>query len=173
MHDEDKDHKLVGILEKDAPGAYQRLLKLFGEGEIIRLNNAYAASAARGGNIEYFARTTGASYNPRPGRICHILMAECAEENILVFEAAILACAPSDESLGSTLSPAAAERINLVLKLDKARHLHMLLASENETSAIFEDIRQTAAGGAAFSENQRLITMLQSWVKQYERRKDR
>lgn len=187
MHDETKDHQLIGIFEKDAPGAYGRLSKLFSGEELARLSQAYSLAADNRGNDEDFLRTTGASFNPLPGRICHILLTECGESGFLVFESAILACAEFEEAEAQRLPPAArdargffaagaapgtsaAERIGLALHLDRARHLHMLRASDDLITDIFEETRIVAERGAKFPENERLIVMLKSWATQYERR---
>lgn len=189
MHDHLDNTIHTGNFQSDAPGAYANLARIFSVDELSRLSRAYQTSADLGGISEHGTkRIKGASFNPRPGRICQILFKDCGETNCHVFEAAILACGDLPDDYSSEIlniakdaksfasAPAkqyslAAERIGLVLHLDQIRHLHMLEAGDDIKQGMLDLAMLALDCATTYPENSCARLMLETSIGHYGRRK--
>ena len=82
-----------GDLSFDSPGVWNMLKGAFLEPELAQIWCAYAVAAKLGAlDDKPVRRASGASFNPRPARLMHILLSEAAEKRAVVIAAAAFAC---------------------------------------------------------------------------------
>lgn len=147
-----------GDLAHDSPALFGALKRVFCDGDdshsnyIKLLEKVYSASVANGALEEVeLTREPEASYNPRPARVCQILLKEVGESDPAVLAAAMLCCAtrlPAHEivagshKLFSLVAEypkdvlSAVERVKLALLIDDIRHIHRSTRPRSEISRI-------------------------------------
>jgi len=135
----------LSSLQKECPGFYALLSKLFSLADASEIAGDYGQCAAVGANVEEgFEREEGVSFRPRIARIATILVKEAGIRDVPTVRAAIFACAAvrglpvecperrvremAAEALGARgeklLSPHA-YAIAAAVEIDTIRHLHM------------------------------------------------
>lgn len=150
-----------------------------------RYAQAFAHSCRSGGlNEGAIKRTPGASFNPRPARICQILLSESDERDSDVLCAAILIASHAQAPFASELERAAAflaearkfpyqesevsaeaERVALACHLDTLRHAHMCELSEEERARLRRETEQNYLARSLHRENSRLRTLIEACLK--------
>lgn len=175
-------------LKTCSPGLYSSLLDRFSSPWFSFLERAFEASVHIGG-LEHPAirRPPGASFNPRPARLCQLLLDDARERDPSILGAAMLAAsrapteAASDPALKgaaelaavalATTPPAsgtAAFRIWLAHSLDLLRHLHMSEMSPAQRIAFWRSI-QTAIPSTPPTGEERLSLLVSAWGERFER----
>lgn len=165
-----------------APGTYALLGRLSAVGVHPAYEIAYALSCANGGLDEGpIKRSAGASFNPRPARICQILLQECQERDFDTLSAGLLISSTAREPFPAPLQKAAiilsaarnffcsrdsvaapAERVALALHLDTLRHLHMSTATLGEIHAVLEATRSLLLDRALHDQSARLKILIRT-----------
>ena len=162
----------VGNLNLDAPGLVSALKMALPPEFVDLLGGVYAAAADLDGLVENpIKRGELDSFNPRPARVCQILLKEAKENDPVVLAAAMLSCAsslPVDELIGGsyalvnlskkfpTESSLASSRVVLALLIDQLRHVHMSSISRDEIDGIVKRAEQILSTRRDI-ENARLI----------------
>jgi hypothetical protein len=144
--------------------------------------------ADRGGLEESFVnREKGVNFNPKPARICQILLTESAFEDNEILLAALFMAAPIGDpkdlsvqlsntfSQAATLADTAQQVLNgsaphsaaeyalaLASALDEARHLHLTTLSAAQRCARAQDLARLLSFAAAFEGTERLCKLLQT-----------
>ena len=165
----DKGHMHTGDLKTDSPGILRSLKAFLTPIEIQEFSEAYLTSIQSGGNIENgLTRKENASYNPRPARICEILIKETKESRLEVLLAALYSCAPNC-TVTEDISKESSLCIALAITLDTLRHLHMTNLS-NKDKKIEIDLAKGLIGSAEDSTSAaRLCTMIKTSLKRLEK----
>jgi len=182
------DTPLASSLERTAPGLHRDLRALFGGGAVFEgLAVAYGAViGAIGPEAPEVRREEGASFNPRPARICHILLKDGGERRPEVLAAALASLTPhpgADTALVHTDTVKAVqsvlqggapdplpevERIVLAVALDEVRHLHMTSLDTPARLGVVKKIRTYLDGTPGAAENRRLIELVEHAVRRAE-----
>jgi len=181
----------IGELRSDSPGLYRTLLRRMGKEGFARVERAYA-EAARCGALEEapVLRDPGASFNPKPARICQILVAELSEFRELVLSASMLSCVSPEKMVPIPLlseeqavallvhewlsgkhrrsTSVVVERISLALKLDQLRHLHMTGLDLDGIRRVYSEVTMSLLPSVSYPENVRLKTLLETCVMRFE-----
>jgi len=151
---EDDPHNQLSF---DAPAIFRQLQIVVSETDAAYIGRAYALSALSGGLNEWpVIREAGASHNPKPARLLHILLNEGKVKDREILCAAVLACATrltAKQGIDFGMAYSLAERslevqaeeaivslktdhrlayLYLARKLDEIRHLHMTILSRAE-----------------------------------------
>jgi hypothetical protein len=162
----------------------------FQQSSIDTLSTAYRFSFENGGtNEQPIKREEGVSFNPRPARICQILLQDAQERDLQALCAALLVTLARIETVPPeelqqalevaqnarrflserTQVDACAERVALSYHLDNLRHLHMTdlplespRAALQRTSEILSRIQH--------EQNGRLSEMIKTSLRLMERR---
>ena len=158
----------TGDLKIDSPGILRTLRNFLTPPEIEEFAEAYLTSInSGGGNEEGLTRKEGASYNPRPARVCEILIKECKENRLEVLLAALYSCAPGC-NVTEDINKESSLCIALAITLDTLRHLHMSDLS-NKDKKIETDLAKGLLGSAEDSAPAaRLCTMIQTSLERLE-----
>lgn len=178
-----------GVLETDAPALWAALRRALPPGAPEELAGIYLAASKAGALSEQpVTREKGVSFNPRPARICQILIKECGESDTGVLAAAVLACCPEPLEVRSApptaREVAAAARagrskyripvteparsICMALFLDDIRHLHMASLEAGERARILA-AGSEIAGAALEGPAERLRKLIEASVERAER----
>ncbi len=176
--------------KSDSPGLYCLLLKVVSDSALVCLEEAYEVACLNGGKEEpRIRRPEGASFNPRPTRIAHILLTECQQNSGPVLGTAMLASCnmlPEGYEVGALRQehlwsikarewpqdeggPAFLEQIFLAVTLDTARHLHMMEISDSERDSFISHVRSDVIPSIKHPESRRLKTLLSAWAERHER----
>lgn len=180
-----------GTLSSDSPALFAKFKRIFKAEEIAKLEVCYKAAVRLGALEESpVKREKDASYNPKPARVCQILMQ--VNSSLEALEAAMLMCAsptkidltPGELSDATSLAkhalkefPSAYHRqdpriegLFLALKLDALRHLHMTSFTNEKIRALLVEIQKAILPNISHPENIKLKELLSSTVKKIERR---
>ena len=156
----------ASVILKRSPHLASALRRTLPAEEVTLLERAYDYAQATGGEEEVsFSRPAGQSYNPRPARVCLILLHDLSVRDARILQAGLVACGaeprgypspevaalavlalqPPDELRCSGAREAAA--IALALRLDLARHFHLMNEEAlrpflGETAAFLELARE-------------------------------
>ena len=173
----------TGALAQDSPALFRAINRLFSPIEADLMARLYSCAAQAGGLAEGpIVRAPMASFNPRPARLCKILLRECEERDIQVLAAALLLGAPSlavPPTAGEafnlveeyqkfrvgalrTQPSLKLERIHLAVLLDDLRHLHMTKLPIAQQESIVEDFESMYRNGAYNAENVPLLRSVMS-----------
>ena len=175
----------VEDLKLAAPAVHAALCRLDTEScdaSIFQL--AFLLSCQNGGLGEgTVRRTPGASFNPKPARICHILLNECRETRSEVLCAALLISSSAQPPFPSSLAAAGeileasrglfdnqegigapAQRVALAHHLDVLRHAHMSAFSNEEQRRLVECSKNILAKSFRHPENERLYVLIEAWL---------
>ena len=169
----------TGRLAQDSPAVMGAIRRIFSAEDVLLFESLYQAAALAGGLDEGpVLRIPNASFNPRPARICKILMREVKEQDMQVLGAALLLSLPEQipvepgfeqafqfahklrsfiEKPGYDTPHAIIERLHLAMLLDNLRHLHMTSLSPSEKEAVVESFEELYQSGCKFSENTPLL----------------
>ncbi len=171
-----------------SPGLYSSLLDRFSSPWFSFLERAFETSVRIGG-LEHPAikRPLGASFNPRPARLCQLLLDDARERDPGVLGAAMLAaCREPAQAMAapaplgdaaqlahtalSSPSPTSgpALRIWLAHTLDLLRHLHMTDTPPAEKIALWRAAQATIPAAPSANE-QRLCVLIAAWGERFER----
>lgn len=107
----------------------------------------------------HLGRTDGASYNPRPARVCQILIKEVHEREADILCAAMRRSVGLDDTLTPQPNEQSAERIALAIALDDVRHVHQL-ADPHSAQQILDRARVLLEGVLVAEQNSRLQLLL-------------
>lgn len=176
------------VFKERAPGLHWTIARTFGAEALLQFERCFALVASSGGfNEGNVVRPEGASFNPRPARLCHILFNESQERRAVVLQAAMLVTAqppkepPPDEfavpqelaeaALGyfrTNLDRPEAELIATALELDIVRHLHMSTLSPQDRTKTLERIRGQILPAIRHGNSARLKLMLEASVNRLQ-----
>ena len=180
-------------LASDSPSLWGSLQRRILDSDRAQLAEIYSLACAYGALSEGGVRREGgASFNPRPARICQILINECNESDPDVFAAAMLACCTSQPDF-QVASPAAVgwgvasrvirvqsgleiqfdetvARVLLALQLDELRHLHMTELSCVERQLLCGRVANLLPQIEESSSNRRLKMLVVAAIDRFERR---
>ncbi len=178
----------------DSPGVWDLLKRYLDDCEVEQVWKAYAVAAQLGALDDYpVKRIPGASFNPRPARLMHILISEAGERSAIVLGACALVCAPklADHSPTAGLTTAWELALKVIkwlaypeplLKndtaqlsqhhialasariLDDLRHLHMTSLSALEREKLISHHRNLIENLPAPDSLQRIYTLIKSAV---------
>ena len=143
-----------GDLAKDSPGLLGTLGTFLPKEDVSSLEDSYRKAASLGALNEFpIKRKEGASFNPRPARLCSLLLKEGELREVNTLSASFFL--PSDENKVEKIPPEEATLIksarslfeshplsehavllSLVWHLDLIRHLHMSSLSDQEKSEL-------------------------------------
>lgn len=180
-----------GILRIDAPKLFRELQRRLAGQSLIEIEQLYKKLGELGClNDQPIKREKGVSFNPRPARICQILISEVHEDKFNMFAAAHLMCANPDitiegykdaqlivdqaRSLLTIQSPSLmrefsmlSERIALAWRLDELRHIHM---SEIDSAKIEDLVCSTnnLLNSVDQIKNKRLIVLITTVLRRYQ-----
>lgn len=151
-----------GDLLEDAPGLHRLLTRKLTAVDQRHLECAYQAAVLIGaGEDAGLRRTEGASFNPKPARLCQLLLVELAIIDPVPLSAAFFCAAPVQESTMSkgqfeeeiklarqalvfpnldavALEETYVQELALALRLDLIRHVHMVADSAAEILALID-----------------------------------
>lgn len=150
--------------EQTAPGFAATVRRAFPPDAALAIAGVYAEVVARGGlESPTIHRPEGASFNPRPARICQILLAEGGVTSPDTVCAALWATI--GEVAECQLNPAW-PTIEAALALDEVRHLHMTAPDGAHRPAALARAERLCRDGAVYP---RLVTLLAHATARYER----
>lgn len=145
--------ELTGSIEDDAPALFSALTTILGPQAASNFSILYTKVAGASGLDEpKVTRSPDAGFNPRPSRLCTILIKDCRLHSSDVLAAAMSLCADADKFDESALSEfkeavsilrdtrsllrseyqdyhSVSLVLALVYQLDLLRHLHMMTLS--------------------------------------------
>ena len=166
---------LAALLRKRLPAA-----------EVQRIEELYHWAAEHGALVETGTkRGEGVSFNPRPARICQLLIVEGSRSQSRVLEAALLATAANEIDPPAEFKEAAqiaikvgeagpdstdldAFAISLCIALDSVRHLHMGADSLQRTATL-EHASALLSNSIACEKEPRLAQLLRGAIALQER----
>lgn len=175
----------TGNFEHDAPAAYAAFKRLFERLELKRLCNIYSLVFNGQGTREpEILREIGMSYNPKPARICHILMREVERRSAAELSSSMLSCLSAEkikqtppeiaklneiEDACQALDPTDSlnsasgfvKDLHLAHKLDFLRHLHMMNLDSATYTRKYQEIEHSIK---LLSSNSRLIELINSLI---------
>ena len=180
-------------LQRSAPGLYHAIRRSFSGGVIAQFEALYGATCDLIGKEDSTVyRPEGASYNPRPARICRILLEEFAAP-LEVLGSALGVLLPEDAALawgefpilradvvsgakarlngGREDIPPPGEAIALAVVLDAVRHLHMSQPESAHAEAVLSTAKLVLGGTKSGSEVSRLVTLVEQSIVRYESRR--
>lgn len=155
--------QLRGILELDSPQLFGTCKRTFAKDTCDLLAVVYHTVWAFGGCKEDTPRAAGVSYNPKPARICSLIIqdAECKDCDLLSI--AMFSCLDHEaiSSLHIQVDPSILKNASLIIDkvvppspylepvylahdVDTLRHLHLFKKTAEETKDILEGIHSRA-----------------------------
>jgi hypothetical protein len=180
-------------LQSSAPGLYHAVRRSFSGAVSAQFEALYGATCELIGKEDSTVyRPEGASYNPRPARICRILLEEfAAPPEVLgsalgvllpedaaidlgefpIVRADIVSGAKARLNGGRGDIPAPGEAIALAVVLDAVRHLHMSQPESARAEAVLNTARMVLGGMTSGSEVSRLVTLVEHALARYESRR--
>ena len=184
----------TGELKHDSPGLLGLVRQFLREDEVKQLAEVYCEACRCGAlNESSVVRQPGISYNPRPARICQILINECSEKGLRVLGAAMYACAARNGESGSAFVEEwqiasrvrmeisnyrdghrfelteVEEAIFLAVKLDELRHMHMTPLPEEHKRDVYRQVKEKLVPSIVHSSSSRLKALIESWLNRFER----
>lgn len=174
-------------LEQLSPSLYRALERCCEKKGLDLLVEAFEYAVAHGGCTEHgVRRSEGVSFNPRPARICQIVLTDCAERRPEFLAAALLvACNERSASqaledanalalqarifLESEHSESDCEHLALALLLDEFRHLHMTSLSSGQIRERLDWVKEKIFPRVKQPNSERLKVMLQATIDRLER----
>lgn len=177
---------LKGRLAEDAPGLFKDLSRLFDVGQCGYLSDCYRAAAKVGALEEApVVREDGVSYNPKPARVCSILLKECPRYPVRIYGCSFFAVLPqvrlvtvssqfqSEVAALSTMgditeAEPAIQNVYLSVFLDQIRHLHMTHFSDQRKRVEYEKAVAQLLEWEQLpisSEATRVLTLSKQWLK--------
>lgn len=130
----------TGDLKTDSPALFGELKRRFSIEEASRVSAEYTTCVSNGGlNEGLIVRDPEVSFNPRPARICLILLKELKEVSI----GELLEVLKLETLQQPTLT--ALPSVKLALIVDELRHLHMTKLSSQEIRARIREIQRDLA----------------------------
>ena len=131
----------TGDLKTDSPALFGELKRRFSIEEASRASVEYATCASKGGlNEGLIVRDPEVSFNPRPARICLILLKEVKEVSIGEILEVLQVETLQQPALTTVPS------VKLALIIDELRHLHMTKLSPQEIRARIGELQKDLAG---------------------------
>ncbi len=186
--------KAPATLQTTAPGLLRNCRHYFNSSELDRLNQAYALADTLGLCKESpVLRDPEASFNPRPARICQLILSETKTCTLELACLALLSrAAPADipeieESFpeiipdlqllqkffesgkSQPLSPNLCN-VSLAILLDDARHLHMTALTLEERKQSFQRLKALVDDNRLAAGHERLQLLLKTWLINSEKR---
>ena len=157
-----------GVLEKTAPGLAGALRRAFPPAAALEVAATYAEVLERSGlESPSIDRPEGASFNPRPARICQILMTDGGGSTPEELQLAVRLSIPRrGDPPQLPPPPNPSDRVALALAIDDVRHLHMTDPAERDHHAVLAAARALVGLSTA---PQRLKVVLEHAVRRYAR----
>lgn len=176
----------TGVFANDAPALFCALGRMYNKEILKSFEELYHNMVLAGGLHEgAIARAPNASFNPRPARLCKILLRETNEQDVNVLGAALIiavpdnfetpvawqaACELAKQARTFRAQPlskpdAPIERLHLAVLLDDLRHLHMTTLPHSEKEALVEHFEQVYQNGCKHCVNTPLLKAALSAAK--------
>ncbi|MEZ4754204.1 MAG: hypothetical protein R3A13_07835 [Bdellovibrionota bacterium] len=157
----------TGKLEEDSPGLLRTLKSFLSPAEIQEFSTAFKLVIDRGGNTENgLEREDGVNYNPRPARVCEILIKECKEIRLEVLLAALYSCAKNCKEK-EEINKENSVCIALAITLDNLRHLHMTDLDDSQVKLELSLARGLVNSADEITTANRLSTMVRSSLDRF------
>ncbi|RIL00861.1 MAG: hypothetical protein DCC75_13815 [Proteobacteria bacterium] len=166
--------KISGDLKVDSPALFAQLKSFLPVCDLQRVASAYRTAHEQGGTVEApTRREPEASFNPKPARLCHILVSEAGVRDPLLLSGAILRCVQSNSQNQNFQRLANIDQENLLIELawslDRIRHLHMTDLDTEQRCMVLEQARSLLESIPEQDASPRLTQLLSKAIQRCER----
>ena len=156
-----------GVLESTAPGLAGAVRRTFSPEAALTIAATYAEVIERSGlETPAIRRPEGTSFNPRPARICQILLTEGGGASPEELQQAVRRSLPHGDTPPNYEPYDPHDRVALALALDDVRHLHMTDEARCDRRAMLAHARALCSAG---SPTERLTVLVHHAVQRYVR----